>query len=397
MSKYLATRLGATLRVLRLRRHLTLTALAGDRLSPATVSRIEHGTLLPSLDTLEQLAAALGVPIAHLLAPQADDGQVGAVVAVEAWLLLGQPLQALEQGRRVLAGGGVGLADEEQRLRWAVVRAAALLDDAQLPEAMKLVEVARRAGSVWDAARLAVAGAAALEIVERVALLQEALNRVGQATEDVPQERVVRVELLVQLARDHEQLGAIETARGLLVEAQELAAALAPSVLASRLLADGRAVGSDADVPVVLWLAAIVASQRLLNQCFAALARLDLQTGRVTDAARRIQRALDPSQGSADLKELWAELLRLQREWRGSAESAPVQEEVVDLPEGAELAWGRFELALTAKDLETAERWAGLIAAADAVLAPQVWQRLALAWAEAGDPRRAAAALRRLG
>ncbi len=56
----LAAQVGATVRRLRAAQGLTLAELAGSAsISPAMLSRMERGDVSPSLDTLEQLAAAL--------------------------------------------------------------------------------------------------------------------------------------------------------------------------------------------------------------------------------------------------------------------------------------------------------------------------------------------------
>lgn len=56
------------LRELRKRKGLTITELArrGEMERP-NLSRIEHGKHRPSLETLERLSEALGVPVAELV------------------------------------------------------------------------------------------------------------------------------------------------------------------------------------------------------------------------------------------------------------------------------------------------------------------------------------------
>ncbi len=64
----LAAQVGATVRRLRAAQGLTLAELAGSAsISPAMLSRMERGDVSPSLDTLEQLAAALNTSCAALL------------------------------------------------------------------------------------------------------------------------------------------------------------------------------------------------------------------------------------------------------------------------------------------------------------------------------------------
>lgn len=71
---------GATVRRLRAAQGLTLAELAGSAaISPAMLSRLEHGDVAPSLDTLAALAEALGTSCAALLRDpegQASDAQL---------------------------------------------------------------------------------------------------------------------------------------------------------------------------------------------------------------------------------------------------------------------------------------------------------------------------------
>lgn len=64
----LAAQVGATVHRLRAAHGLTLAELAGSAsISPAMLSRLEHGDVSPSLDTLAALAEALGTSCAALL------------------------------------------------------------------------------------------------------------------------------------------------------------------------------------------------------------------------------------------------------------------------------------------------------------------------------------------
>lgn len=64
----LVAQVGATVRRLRAAQGLTLAELAGSAaISPAMLSRLEHGDVAPSLDTLAALAEALGTSCAALL------------------------------------------------------------------------------------------------------------------------------------------------------------------------------------------------------------------------------------------------------------------------------------------------------------------------------------------
>ena len=59
--------LGDRIRAERRARGLTQRELAGENYSPTFISKIESGTVSPSLDTLEKLAARLGRPISYFL------------------------------------------------------------------------------------------------------------------------------------------------------------------------------------------------------------------------------------------------------------------------------------------------------------------------------------------
>jgi transcriptional regulator with XRE-family HTH domain len=64
----LAAQVGRTVHRLRAAQGLTLVELAGSAaISPAMLSRLEHGDVSPSLDTLAALAEALGTSCASLL------------------------------------------------------------------------------------------------------------------------------------------------------------------------------------------------------------------------------------------------------------------------------------------------------------------------------------------
>lgn len=68
---------GARLRALREARRLSIKALAeASGLAVNTLSLIEHGKSSPSVSTLQQLAAALGVPISAFFTPEAPRSRV---------------------------------------------------------------------------------------------------------------------------------------------------------------------------------------------------------------------------------------------------------------------------------------------------------------------------------
>lgn len=61
--------IGERIRSERIQRQLTIAQLArGAGSAPAHISRIEHGHIHPRSDTVERIAAALGVPVSLLVA-----------------------------------------------------------------------------------------------------------------------------------------------------------------------------------------------------------------------------------------------------------------------------------------------------------------------------------------
>lgn len=390
--------LGARLRALRERVGLTATALAGDRLSVATVSRIEHGTIDPSLATLRYLADRLGCSAADLLT---DDAAAAAARAAldnaEAWLLLGQPAQALrivQQERATPAAGDAApaaadgasvpsLAAPRQRLAWAAARASAQPDPAAVPALDAALAAARRANDRWAVARLAATRSGALPDADAARLLQSALA--GLSPNDAaPEEAVARAQLLLLLARGEEQCGALETARGLYTRAAAGVDVFRQPADAARRLLDS---GGSERAPA-LALAATAAAEQTWTAATLALARLDLQAGQSAAAARRLRQLPHAVGGAAALTaDLAAELRRtaalLTNDGDGSA---------------ADPAWLSFSSALRARNLEEAEREAMLLAASlganEASQARALWLRLAQAWADAGNAPRAAQALR---
>ncbi|MCL5946911.1 MAG: helix-turn-helix domain-containing protein [Chloroflexi bacterium] len=392
MSKPLALELGIRLRALRQSRRLTAAALAGDALSPATISRIEHGTLLPSLGALQFLAERLGVPLAVLL-PLTEEGvEEQAQRVVEAWLLLEQPLRALEYGRAALQRWREREPAVAARpLEWALARAEAWLDESCRPGLLELLKEAQRSGAVIEAARLALAAAPCLDADERVGMLQQALHSLAGRDCTTLEGQLVRVELLTELARQHWRLGQHETARGLLVQVHEQAEALTLIRLARQLLgAEGRRSGDAA--PAFLVLAVAVRGEHLLGESLGLLARLEMGHGRTIAVARRLRRILAELDAATGLKEVWESWVQV-GQWR-------VQGEEGGGYRGEDLAnhplVGRFELALTAGRFEEAEHWAALLEASSSAWGHEAWKRVALAWAEAGNAGRAAQALQHL-
>ncbi len=63
-----AVRIGETVREFRTGKKLTVTQLAEHaQMQRTNLSRLEHGRHVPSLETIERLASALGVPVASLI------------------------------------------------------------------------------------------------------------------------------------------------------------------------------------------------------------------------------------------------------------------------------------------------------------------------------------------
>ena len=182
-------RLGERLRQLRVAAGMTQSELAGDRFSKEYVSQIERGKTRPTRETIEWLAARLGV----------DGG---------------------------FLANGVS-TDERGRLEAQLARAEALLQAEQNDEAAEefqsLIEPARVTGLPELEAR-ALLGAAKTQIRmgalhPAVQLLTRARNLVeGPAFSDVE-----RAEVLMALGVCRYQLGSMQTALGLLNEALSLA------------------------------------------------------------------------------------------------------------------------------------------------------------------------------
>ena len=73
--------LGARIRELRLRHHLTQAALAkAAGIATDSIYRIEKGRYSPSFDTMVKIAAGLGVPVVGLLHDTYDEADELAVV-----------------------------------------------------------------------------------------------------------------------------------------------------------------------------------------------------------------------------------------------------------------------------------------------------------------------------
>lgn len=391
MDKSFAMRLGVRLRTLRQSRHLTAAALAGNALSPATISRIEHGTLLPSLETLWFLAERLGVSLAALLPLTGEGVEERAPQVVEAWLLLEQPLRALEYGRALLQywqrrGPVIAI----RHLEWAVARAEACLDESCRPGLLELFTEAQRSEAVIEAAWLALSAAPCVEVDERIRLLQRALLPLVGSKRITLEGRLLHAELLRELAQQHWHLGQHETARGLLVQVHEQAETLTLMHVARQLL-DSEEKRAEDVMPAFLAVAVAVRGGRLLGESLGLLARLEMNYGRTAAVARRLRRMLAEHDAATGVEKVWESWVQV-GQWQIQREGGVRRSEgVMNHP----LA-GRFGLALTAGRFEEAEYWAALLEGISSAWGREAWERVALAWAEAGNAGRAAQALQHL-
>ena len=182
-------RLGDRLRQLRVAAGLTQSDLAGDRFSKEYVSQIERGKTRPTPETVEWLAARLGV----------DPGFLANGVAT----------------------------DERGRLEGALTRAEALLEVAANEEAAAEYEAlvpAARATGVPELAVRALAGAGRTQM--RLGALRSALELLNEArviVEGASFSDIERAEVLHVLGVCRYQLNSTQTALGLLNEALALA------------------------------------------------------------------------------------------------------------------------------------------------------------------------------
>lgn len=418
--------LGRRLRTLRQRAGLSATALAGDALSVATISRIEHGSIEPSLGTLRYVAARLGCPISDLLTED-DDGETMllALEEVETWLLLGRPDVALSCAAMALnanaaimgtpnSGAGLSLL----RLQWAILRAQALLDAAKAPALDEPIGEARRGGDAWGLARLVVVRVGTLDSEVALSLLQTALRALPSLGQDSAGHQLCRAELSALLGQYLEASGELETARGLYADAAALGdlfrqpASWAQTFLHVPDPATQPGTGRTPPRPAVetarprtlspgFALAAVWAGTRLWRSAMVHLARLDLQARRLADAARRLRTVYTGGTGSAEMAVLsgfWGELehVTASRQGTDGVSVAGSMRRYVTAATEDELA--RLEAAAQAGRPGEAERIGALLAmslSGDAApLVHSIWLRLATAWADAGNAPRAARALR---
>src|SRR5919199_2765048 len=184
-------RLGERLRQLRVSAGLTQTELAGDRFSKEYVSQIERGKTRPTQETIEWLAAKLGV----------DAG-------------------FLERGVS---------ADERSRVEAILARAEALANAHQYDEAIEEIESSRSAvlatGAVeLEARALETEAWARMEQGELRPALQ-LLERCRTITEGVGFSDVNRAQVLFRMGVCRYHLSSIASAVALLSEALKLAEA----------------------------------------------------------------------------------------------------------------------------------------------------------------------------
>jgi tetratricopeptide (TPR) repeat protein len=197
-------RLGERLRQLRVSAGLTQSELAGERFSKEYISQIERGKTRPTAETVDWLAARLGV----------DGG---------------------------FLANGVS-TDERGRLEGRLARAEALLEGGRIDEAKQDFDVLLepvRASGVADLelrARLGAARAMARsgEVREALELLLEARS----LSEDQSFSDVQRAEVLFMIGALRFQLASVQTAIAILNEALSLAerSGLPCDVLRSRIL-----------------------------------------------------------------------------------------------------------------------------------------------------------------
>jgi transcriptional regulator with XRE-family HTH domain len=109
--------IGHRLRELRSARELSLRQLAKlIGASPSLLSQVENGKVTPSVDTLYQLARALGTPVASFFGDQADAEAVAAPAAV---------VRAVDRQRIVLETGVIWenlLPGDDSGLRFMEIR-----------------------------------------------------------------------------------------------------------------------------------------------------------------------------------------------------------------------------------------------------------------------------------
>src|SRR5437588_3366489 len=135
-------RLGERLRQLRVAAGMTQTELAGERFSKEYVSQIERGKTRPTRETIEWLAARLGVDSGFLAnGVSADErGRVDAALARAEALLEGRRnAEAVDEFDQIRAGvAATGLPELEVRALSG--EATARMREGQVREAIELLD-----------------------------------------------------------------------------------------------------------------------------------------------------------------------------------------------------------------------------------------------------------------
>jgi transcriptional regulator with XRE-family HTH domain len=402
MSKEFGTRLRA------LRRHagLTATQLAADGLSVATVSRLEHGSIDPSLTTLTYLASRLGCPPAQLLQDAAAD-LTATLAQADAWLLLDRPLSAHQvlQGAQALAlvDGLLPGSPALTRLRWSLLRTEAALDPARArPRLRDALQEATAANDPWATLRLRLAlGSLPITPATAIPVLLPLASDQAATTWTSPPDAVLVAQALLVLAQLHEVTEAHETARSFYQQAAHAAQPLAqPHHMAVSLLE--QPLASVDALPAPLALAVCAAAQRIGQLATLGLVQHDLRDHRPAAAAHRLQQLASAGTASAIPAALHTSFLEAVAASAGPHTFVTCLAGLPFAPDAlaqAQLSLASADIALLAGRLDEAERLVAPTAVAFAAEHPQaaqrLWHVLALAWASAGHAPRAAAVLRR--
>jgi len=228
------TRLGERLRSLRIAAGLTQTDLAGDRFSKEYVSQIERGKTRPTTDTVEWLAARLGVDPAFLASGVSTDerGRVEAMLARAEALSeahrFEESVEAFQAAREAV--GPTGSAELEVRvlagLAWDVMQvgdpraAIDLLTSARLLTEGPQFSDVDRADVIF---RLGVCRYKLSSIATAIALFDEALTLAERST--LPCD-LLRADILGWRSRCRRRQRDFEAAREDVERALELARAM---------------------------------------------------------------------------------------------------------------------------------------------------------------------------
>lgn len=227
----LAERIGARLRVARLRLAMSQRDVAGDRFTPQYVSGLERGAVKPSMAALNYLAERLRIPIRDLLdAPAEPWTRVDADVKLASGDSQGaadlyQRLLVTAPSETARAEALSGLADALCRLNRGpeAVSAAA--------EALELFQSAGRTiDGAWTAYTLASAQYQSDNVTESRAILE---NLLKQVRDGLAVETGFKVRVLTALASVEGWSGDHRAALSYLEEGRELIEALDPRARAA--------------------------------------------------------------------------------------------------------------------------------------------------------------------